>query len=208
MKITSKLNYSKGAKSLFLALFMILSLVACDEELAAPKKRMYPRIDFPVKSYTSYQNEDCPFTFDYPAYAEIKKDSLFFQDKVVSNCWFDIRIDSLNTSIHCNYVEISGENTIDKLVNDAFTIAGKHNIKANARKESQILNDYGVSGLFFDIDGPVAMPVQFYVTDTVKHFFRGSLYFNAKVNPDSTAPVLKFIKADIEKMLESFQWKD
>ncbi|MBK8548048.1 MAG: hypothetical protein IPL63_11950 [Saprospiraceae bacterium] len=93
-----------------------------------------------------------------------------------------MRIDTLLASVHCNYVEISKENTLDKLVNDAFTIAGKHNIKANGRTESIIKNDNGVKGLFFDIDGPVAMPVQFYLTDNTKHFFRGSLYFNAKVN--------------------------
>ena len=196
-----KLNYR------LLGLCFFVGFSSCQEEIITPKSRMYPRIHFPVKNYQAYKNNDCPFTFEYPTYGNIRKDSTFFQDKVMSDCWFDIRVDSLNTSLHCNYVEISGENTIDKLVNDAFTIASKHNIKANARMESIIENEYGVTGLFFDIEGPVAMPVQFYVTDSTRHFFRGSLYFNAKVNPDSTAPVLKFIREDIEHLLETFQWK-
>jgi gliding motility-associated lipoprotein GldD len=187
--------------------FACFCMLSCGEESVSLKIRMYPKVNYPEKNYTKYENPDCPFTFEYPTYGVIKKDSLFFQDKVVSDCWFDLRIDTLNTSLHCNYVEISKENTLDKLINDAFTIAGKHNIKANGRTESIIENDYGVKGLFFDIDGPVAMPVQFYLTDNTKHFFRGSLYFNAKVNSDSTAPVLKFMRQDIEKMMETFQWK-
>ena len=181
-------------------------LFSCGDDIVTPKTRMYPKVELPAKKYLTYQRDGCPFTFDYPAYGLIKKDSSFFKKNVISDCWFDIRIDTLNTSIHCNYVEISDKNSIDKLINDAFTIAGKHNIKANARKESMIENDYGVNGLFFDIDGPVAMPVQFYVTDNKKHFFRGYLYFNAKVNPDSTAPVLAFMRQDLEKLLETFQW--
>ncbi|MFZ1703243.1 MAG: hypothetical protein WAT79_02790 [Saprospiraceae bacterium] len=185
----------------------LLFMSSCGEENITPKSRMYPKVNYPQKSYTLYESNACPFTFEYPTYGFIRRDTLFFQDKVVSNCWFDLRMDTLNASIHCNYVEITGSNTIDKMVNDAFTIASKHNVKANARKESKIENKYGVQGLFFDIDGPVAMPLQFYVTDGSKHFFRGSLYFNAKVNPDSTAPVLRFVRQDIEKMLETFQWK-
>ncbi|MBK6566943.1 MAG: hypothetical protein IPL63_12245 [Saprospiraceae bacterium] len=190
-----------------LPVYLGLCFFSCGEESVSPKIRMYPKVNYPEKKYTKYENPACPFTFEYPAYGIIKKDSLFFQDKVLSDCWFDLRIDTLLASVHCNYVEISKENTLDKLVNDAFTIAGKHNIKANGRTESIIKNDNGVKGLFFDIDGPVAMPVQFYLTDNTKHFFRGSLYFNAKVNPDSTAPVLKFLRQDIEKMMETFRWK-
>lgn len=189
------------------AVIFVFLFSSCKEDWVTPKNRMYPKINFPAKGYQSYQDGSCPYTFEYPTYAVVKRDSLFFKDQVVSPCWFDIRIDTLNASIHCNYVEISKENTVDKLINDAFTIASKHNIKAVARKESNIENEFGVTGLFFDIEGPVAMPVQFYVTDNKKHFFRGSLYFNAKVNPDSTAPVLQFVRNDIEKLLETFQWK-
>ena len=59
----------------------------------------------------------------------------------------------------------------------------------------------------FDIDGPVASPTQFYLTDEDKHFFRASLYFNSKVNPDSTAQVLEFLKPEIDTLLSSFKWK-
>ena len=61
----------------------------------------------------------------------------------------------------------------------------------------------------FDVDGPVASPIQFYLTDSLQqqHFIRGAFYFNSRAEPDSLAPVLSFIKEDIQVMLQSFQWE-
>jgi hypothetical protein len=45
------------------------------------------------------------------------------------------------------------------------------------------------------------------LTDTTQHFFKASLYFEAKVNPDSLAPIFKFVEEDVNKMIQSFDWK-
>ena len=85
----------------------------------------------------------------------------------------------------------------------------KHNVKANYRSESIIENeDARLYGVLFEIDGPVAAPLQFYVTDSTSHFLRGSLYFNSQVNRDSVAPVYDFLKLDFERMMESFEWEN
>jgi gliding motility-associated lipoprotein GldD len=184
-------------------------LSSCDnEKIMSPKPRMYPRIYFPEsENLLELDDAGCSFVFTYPDYAEIKKDSFAFEGKPEDECWFDVNIPTLNTSLHCSYHSIKEKATLDKLVNDAFTIAGKHNVKANFRKESLIRNSQNVSGIMFEIEGPVASPIQFYLTDSTKHFFRASLYFNSKVNPDSTAEVLNFVRIDIEKIIESFKWK-
>ncbi|MEN9510948.1 MAG: hypothetical protein RLZZ370_767, partial [Bacteroidota bacterium] len=36
---------------------------------------------------------------------------------------------------------------------------------------------------------------------------RGALYFNAKTNPDSVAPVLQFLSEDLNHMIQRFRWK-
>jgi gliding motility-associated lipoprotein GldD len=64
-----------------------------------------------------------------------------------------------------------------------------------------------VYGLVYDLGGAVASPVQFYLTDSTNHFLRGSLYFEAKPNPDSIAPVLAYVKKDIELFTRSLEWK-
>ena len=64
-----------------------------------------------------------------------------------------------------------------------------------------------VYGTYYTIRGSAASPVQFYVTDSSRHFLRGSLYFYAVPQPDSIAPVLDFLTADIDRLVETIQWK-
>ncbi|MEO0628777.1 MAG: hypothetical protein AAFY91_17410, partial [Bacteroidota bacterium] len=59
----------------------------------------------------------------------------------------------------------------------------------------------------FDIEGEAASPFQFFVTDSTNHFVRGALYFNTQARPDSLAPVVAYVKEDIYKMLETFEWQ-
>ena len=49
-------------------------------------------------------------------------------------------------------------------------------------------------------------PFQFFVTDSTTHFMRGSLYFNHAPNPDSVAPVLDRMEADVRRIMETIEW--
>lgn len=193
---------------MLLAVTALFWLASCGSESAPlPKPRMYPRVVYPDKKFIAFLNADCPFSFQMPAYGAIQNDTFRFEGLPDNPCWFDLNLISLNASMHCSYYEITSDKSLTALVNDAFNLAGKHNIKANYRKESVINNGSDVKGILFEIDGPVASPVQFYITDEKKHFFRASLYFNATVNPDSTAPVLQFIRPDLDTLISSFKWR-
>jgi gliding motility-associated lipoprotein GldD len=194
---------------LFSVLLVVFVFTSCsDDALKTPKPRMYPRIMYPAKSSSiSYTASDCPFTFNYPGYCTIQKDSFVFEGKPTSNCWFDINSKDLNLSLHCSYYPLDGPKSLSKHIEDAFKIAGNHNSRANYRKEDRIENKNGVKGLIFNIEGPVASPVQFYLTDDKRHFFRASLYYNSKVNPDSTAAVYTFIKPELDSLIATFRWK-
>jgi len=186
-----------------------ITMVSCDgDRVYTPKPRMFPRVDYPTHAYEPFENADCNFTFSKPTYAEVDSDVDFFGEKRSNLCWFDLDIKQLNTTIHFSYNKIEGDNTLQKLVDDAFRIVEKHNVKAEYRAESPIDNEYGVQGFRFDIDGPVASPINFFLTDTTQHFVRASLYFNNAVNPDSIAPVLDFVSQDVDKILETFRWKE
>jgi gliding motility-associated lipoprotein GldD len=52
-----------------------------------------------------------------------------------------------------------------------------------------------------------ASPYQFYLTDSTRHFLRGSLYFDAIPNNDSLAPVIEYVKTDIQHLFETITWK-
>ena len=61
--------------------------------------------------------------------------------------------------------------------------------------------------MVYDYQGTTATALQFYLTDSANHFFRGALYFDTEVN-DSILPVSNFLQEDIKFLIESFQWKD
>ncbi len=195
-------------KGLILIL-MIIMIYSCKEDgVYTPKPRMFPRVDFPEREYDKFDFEACHFTFQKPTYAKIKTGISFFGEKAKDPCWFDLEIEQLNTSIHFSYTKIEGKNTLEKLVTDAFKIAEEHNAKADYREEAIIENKNAVRGLMFNLDGPVASPINFFLTDTTQHFVRASLYFNSVVDPDSTKIVLDFVSEDIDKILSTFAWID
>ena len=60
--------------------------------------------------------------------------------------------------------------------------------------------------MVYDYDGFTATAIQFYLTDSVNHFFRGALYFNTEIN-DSILPINNFLKEDLRIFIESFSWR-
>jgi gliding motility-associated lipoprotein GldD len=169
---------------------------------------MYPQINYPTELKLQKLSNNCPFTFEYPAYFQYTKDSLHFGEKAINECWFNLNAKDLNSTLFCSYLSFNTNAELTKYVNDAFAVSDEHNDKASARKESIIDNGKNVKGILFEIEGPVATAMQFFVTDSIKHFLRGSLYINDKVNPDSTAPIVSYLKKDIIKTIETFEWKN
>lgn len=182
-------------------------LLGCNEPPVVPKPRMYPKVEYPSRNITQFNEDYCNFTFEFPDYGTVHQEESFFDEKPKDPCWFDLEIKSLNAQIHCSYSPVKiGE--FDDLVNDAFKLTGKHNIKAEFRRESLIENkENEVYGLLFELEGPVATPIQFYLSDSTRHFFRASLYYNDKVNPDSTQVITEFLYQDIQHMIETFRWR-
>ena len=88
-------------------------------------------------------------------------------------------------------------------------MAYKHIPKASSIETRVIINpEDDVYGLIYEINGMgAASPYQFFVTDSSSHFLRGALYFNITPNNDSLAPVIDFIKEDIEHLILSLRWK-
>lgn len=197
----------KSSLILLLAIVFGALMGSCGgEEAYFPKPRMYPKVNYPAKSYVTFDENYCSFSFERPAYSEVKQDKYFFDGKPLDPCWFDLEMDTLNSVMHFSYLPIKNRTHFDELIKDAFRMVNEHNKKAEYRQDQKIENDQGIGGMLFEVDGPVATPLQFFLTDTTSHFLRGSLYFNAKVNPDSIAPIYGFIKEDIYHMLSTFDW--
>ena len=193
-------------RKLIFSVFFLFILYSCKNESSVPKPHAYPRIQFPKGIQRLVSETYCPLEFEFPTYGVIQKERNFFEEKSADSCWFTIQIPDLNSSIYCSYGPITKTNSFDKYIEDSYKILNKHNIKAEFRSDIPLRTN-AASGMAFEIDGPVATPYQFYLTDSSNHFFRAALYFNAKVNPDSTKPVFDFLKKDIEHMQSTFVWK-
>jgi gliding motility-associated lipoprotein GldD len=185
---------------------MIVS--ACNDAPApTPKPRGYPKIEFPERAYQSFDEDYCNFTFEYPIYTKIQQDTNFFESRPVHPCWFDVYFPSFDGRIHCSYYPIGEGKSFETLKADAFELADWHHKKANYVDELPIaIPERNVSGFLFAIEGPAASPLQFFLTDSTQHFLRGALYFNTKARPDSLAPVYNFVRDDVMKMIETFEW--
>jgi gliding motility-associated lipoprotein GldD len=181
-------------------------LIGCHGEFS-PKNKAYPRVIYPTKSYEIYQNPNCPFMFEKPVYARVGMDTTFMGVKTKEPCWFNVEFPDFNGSINVTYKELNSSNTLEKLLEDAHKMSFKHSKKANYIEEIAIENKYGVRGLVYDVGGDAASNLQFYLTDDKRHYIRGALYFNNEPNTDSMAPIINFVKADLDHFFETFQWK-
>ena len=191
-------------------IFIAIAVLFCacqNTNIDQPKPRAYPKIEFPERAIDTFYSEQCPFTFQHLSYFKEIKDTSFFDEKPVHPCWFDLRAEVFDGQIHMSYYPIENQKHFEKLVGDAFKLSGKHTVKADYIDEMVFRNDRDVSGVVFDLQGPVASPFQFFITDSTNHFIRASLYLNTKVRPDSLKPIYDYIKEDITLILNTFEWQ-
>lgn len=180
--------------------FFILTIVWACREHTVPQPRGHFRIDFPEKEYV-YFDSICPFTFYYPVYGTLAN-----EPTVIKPCWFNIEFRDYYGKLHLSYWPIN--NNLEQLIDDAHKLAYKHSVKADAIEEILWENpEENVYGLVYDIKGNAASSLQFYMTDSVNHYLRGSLYFNTRPDKDSLAPVTKFFRQDIDYLIETLKWK-
>ena len=184
---------------------MLVGSFSCNSPFV-PKPRGYFKIELPQKAYRDFNQPGYPYTFEYPVYANIIKDSTFFGDATENPWWINIDFPQFNGRIYISYKEI-GANKFDKLVNDAFTLTNKHTSKAISIDDSLINTSNNIHGIFFKVGGNVATANQFFVTDSVRHFLRGALYFDATPNEDSLGMVNDFLLKDMKHMISTFKWK-
>ncbi len=160
----------------------------------------YLRIEKEKDSILVYHNDI--FSFNYPSSAQIES---IVADKKDER-WFNIHYPHHKATIHCSYIPIT-KKTLNKALEDDHRIIYSHAAQASDIKQTLISNmDNNSSGILYDIGGNVASPIQFFLTDSTKHFFRGSLYYDNKVNPDSVAPITSFIREDIVRIAETMEW--
>ena len=211
----------KQRSLIFCVLFFFLA--ACNSHYT-PKPKGYFKIDFPAHEYREFSRPGFPYQFEYPVYGVISRDSSSNDTSPDDPYWINLDFPNFNARLYLSYKTIGGVsifkvktgqgykdstaiNTFENLKNEAYVMANKHTIKASSIEDSAFVTPNGVAGIFFYIGGNAATSSQFFVTDSTKHFFRGSLYFNAVPNEDSLKPVNQFLEEDIRRMVNTLRLK-
>ncbi|SFT01096.1 gliding motility lipoprotein GldD [Sphingobacterium wenxiniae] len=192
-------------KHLFFFFGILVSLASCGNQAsdAMPKPRGFFRLYFPEKTYQPIE-QGCPFSFEMPTYAVWAPDL----SEKAKPCWKNLDFPNFNARLHISYFNITPEASFAELTEDARTFAFKHTAKATAIDQVVIHHtETDVHGILYEIRGNSASNVQFFVSDSTKHYLRGALYFNEKPHLDSIKPILDFIRADIDHLINTFSWK-
>ena len=189
-------------KKIAFFLFVLIA-VSCAEETPIPKPVGFFRIDLPEAGYNEKNPEFCPFKFPLSNNGRIE----YKRSSNSSICWFNLSYPRFDAKLYFTYKEVDGN--LRELIEESRTLTYEHQVKANRIREKAVSDTArSVYGLVYDLGGAVASPVQLYLTDSTSHFLRGSLYFNARPNPDSINPVLKFIQADVDRLVDGLEWKN
>lgn len=166
-----------------------------------PRPYGYFRVDLPKHAYRTIDTLNLPYRFDLP------KNAVLINRKADGEqYWIDLYYPKLNASIYCSYKPVKGD-LID-LLEDTRRIVYKHSVRADGIGETPFdHHEKNVYGILYDLKGNTASSVQFILTDSTRNFFRGALYFNNVPNKDSIAPMSNYIREDVMRIMESFEWK-
>jgi gliding motility-associated lipoprotein GldD len=179
-----------------------LIVFSCDRNYL-PKPLGYNRLNLPAPAYRTLP-DTLPYKFEYSRHARLLDDTTTISERY----WIEIYYPLLKADIHITYKPVkNSQKLLQEYLKDAFTLTAKHQIKAYAIDEIVTVTPSGKTAVIAELEGEVPSQLQFTVTDSTKHFIRGALYFNTRVNNDSLAPAIEYMKKDIMHLLNTLEWK-
>lgn len=192
-------KHYKSLLIIVIILNVIILFCGCSNNKKTPKPIAYFKISFPEKTYANISSKY--FSCDIPIYSQ------FYTDPN-NSAWYYVDTRKHNATIYLTYRKIDKENTLDTLIESSRKLVYEHTIKAEAISETKYINDSSnVYGILYEIKGNAATSVQFFITDSINNFLRGSLYFNCSPNKDSLDPSVKFFVEDVIKIIETTKWE-
>ena len=168
--------------------------------ITVPDTAYIPFEDYPLSTFT-FQLSTYPYTFALSRNAVVQP-----RTDVDEPYWINLYYPALDATIHCSYKPV--RNNLRELTNDALEFVYRNASFANAIPEREYSHpEAQVYGVLFDLEGNTASSCQFFITDSTRNFFRASVYCNCPPNADSLAPVYEYLRKDVIRMVETFEWK-
>lgn len=187
-----------------ITLAAVLAVGCGGEEVTAPRDKGYMRIDMPQSSYAEYDTTALPFRFELSTDARVKMLRDGKRMKTMA-----IEYPKCMGVVSLGYVSMKDAKELVGQIDTSIQLRNMHNSVSTGYEEQQFVNDGSkVYATVYRIKGQkVASTYQFWATDSVKHFLRGSLYIDCVPNNDSLAPVLEYLQRDVDHLVETLKWK-
>ena len=175
-------------------LVIFFLIIGC-QEFNIPKQKGYLAHKFDVPNYKFFSN-DC-YGFNINSNSETN---------LYSPCNASISYKLLKADLFISNIKINDNIELIKSDFDKKISDNSRNIfEINASEFNNQRNK--VFGIYYSFIGNAPSNIQFYITDSISNFTTGSLYFKTKPNYDSLLPSISYVKNDIKKIFETFQWK-
>ncbi len=183
----------------------LLAVVGCGRQAPTPKPVAYVRFDFPKKDYRMMDTASLPFTFECAREANV-----VLKPSHNRSTWVDIEYPQYKGVVFLSYLPLKGRESLKAEVDTSYRLMSMHFSHSSGVSEKGYEDkEKSVYATVYRIDGlKVASTCQFWATDSVKHFLRGSLYLNNVPNNDSLAPILTYLQDDLTHLLETLEWRD
>lgn len=196
-----------------LTLAVMIVMIGCGGENYTPKPKGYMRIDMPEQHYervsalndtTVNKMVELPFSFEANKAAE-----LTLKKNAKRLTWVDIKYPEYGGYVFLTYIPLKDVKDLAGEVDTSYRLLSKHFDYASGVDERQFVDvENHVYATTYRLQGRnVASTYQFWATDSVKNFLRGSIYIDCVPNNDSLAPVVEYLQKDIDRLIESLKWQ-
>lgn len=189
-------------KNNLIILVLLALLTGCDETSFIPKPPTYLRLELPDHTYTTF-DDSCNYSFDISKLYSVSNSP----EENGTTCHKRIDLGPLNATAYIRYWDLK-EKPLSFYINGANDEVGRHKLKATNIEDEQIIRpDDHVYGTIFSLEGNVATPFQFYLTDSTNNFIYCEVLFNSTPNYDSLKPSLDYLKVDLARLTQTLKWK-
>jgi gliding motility-associated lipoprotein GldD len=187
------------------AVFFLLTFffASCSRDYQ-PKPKGYNRLELPKQEYR-LSPDSLPYQFEYSQHASLLRDSSWYSEKH----WVEIYYPELKANVHITYKKLNNRDEfLKELLDDSYNLTSKQQIKASGIDELVVVTPSGKTAVIAEIAGEVPSQFQFTMTDSSRNFLRGALYFNTRVQNDSLAPAIDFMKKETLHFINTLKWKN
>ena len=172
------MGHLKTANKLIILLILVC---ACNSDVQVPKPPVYPRIFYPEHEY-KLTEEGLPYQFEQPVYSKlVSTQESKFTVNSDERYWKNLNFTPFNATLHLSYSSLNNMKDLDDLREETRRLAFEHSFKADDIQTIEMSREADhIYGNMYLIEGNTATNLNFYLTDSSKHFFRAALYFNKK----------------------------